>query len=123
MTRPVFGVDLDPAVIEANATRTKSGSLKRNPLLAVYGPGPEGAKCDGRWRHASGETKDGCLACADEAGICCMRLMPSRAVARVAVGTLFADISPETLYDLRARTVDGEPSWVLAFPAVGVWAQ
>ncbi len=52
-----------------------------------------------------------------------MRLMPSRAVARVAVGTLFADISPETLYDLRARTVDGEPSWVLAFPAVGVWAQ
>lgn len=45
MTRPVFGVDLDPAVIEAHATRTKSGSLKRNPLLAVYGPGPEGAKC------------------------------------------------------------------------------
>lgn len=45
MTRPVFGVDLDPAVIEANATRTKSGTLKRNPLLTMYGPGPEGARC------------------------------------------------------------------------------
>lgn len=45
MTRPVFGVDVDPAVIEANATKNKSGSLKRNPLLAVYGPGPDGAQC------------------------------------------------------------------------------
>lgn len=26
---------------------------------------------DGRWQHAAGDTKDGCLACADEAGICC----------------------------------------------------
>lgn len=45
MTRPVFGVDVDLSVIESNATRTKSGSLKRNPLLTVYGPGPDGARC------------------------------------------------------------------------------
>lgn len=79
MTRPVFGVDLDPAVIEANATRTKSGSLKRNPLLAVYGPGPEGAKCDGRWRHASGDDYEGCVACwidQDEEGLTAPNIRP-----------------------------------------------
>lgn len=45
MTRPVFGVDLDPEVIAAHATRTKSGTLKRNPLVSAYGAGPDGAQC------------------------------------------------------------------------------
>jgi len=51
-----------------------------------------------------------------------LRLMPSRSASRVMLGTVYRDIFPDTLYDLRVRTVDGEPSWVFAFPAVGVWA-
>jgi hypothetical protein len=39
------------------------------------------------------------------------------------VGTMFRDVFPETLYSLRVRTIDGEPSWVFAFPAVGAWAR
>lgn len=51
-----------------------------------------------------------------------LRLMPSRAASRVMVGTMFRDVTPESLYSLRVRTIDGEPSWVFAFPAVGAWA-
>ena len=44
----VFGRDRDPSVVDeflhVNAARTKSGSLRTNPLLAL-GPGPEGAMC------------------------------------------------------------------------------
>lgn len=52
-----------------------------------------------------------------------LRLMPSRSASRVMVGTMFRDVFPETLYSLRVRTIDGEPSWVFAFPAVGAWAR
>jgi hypothetical protein len=41
----VFGVDRDPGVPEESKDRTKSGTLRHNPLLAVYGPGPEGMTC------------------------------------------------------------------------------
>ena len=53
MTRPVFGVDRDPGVVESlpagSANRVKNGkgrlgALKVNPML-VHGPGPEGRIC------------------------------------------------------------------------------
>jgi hypothetical protein len=43
MTRPVFGVDRDPANVQG--ARSKSGTLKFNPLRVAYGPGPEGTRC------------------------------------------------------------------------------
>lgn len=52
MTRPTFGKDRDPGVVEDLATIREDGRRHRrsraatsNPLLAVYGPGPDGAKC------------------------------------------------------------------------------
>jgi hypothetical protein len=50
----VFGVDRDPGVVEGlpagSENRVKNGkgrlgAFKVNPLLALYGPGPEGAIC------------------------------------------------------------------------------
>lgn len=47
--RLVFGRDRDPGVVEEvtveGGPRNKDGSLKSNPLLVVYGKGPDGAKC------------------------------------------------------------------------------
>lgn len=49
-----FGRDRDPGVVEealyAGAERVSNGkgrlgAFKENPLITVYGPGPEGAKC------------------------------------------------------------------------------
>ena len=41
----VFGVDRDPGVIEDSGARTKSGTLRFNPVRVALGPGPEGAIC------------------------------------------------------------------------------
>lgn len=45
----IFGIDRDPGVFEEVVTkggaRSKSGTLKSNPLVPVFGPGPEGATC------------------------------------------------------------------------------
>lgn len=43
MTRPVFGVDRDPAAVPGS--RSKSGTLLSNPLRIAYGPGPDGTRC------------------------------------------------------------------------------
>ena len=45
MTRPVFGLDRDPGVTGEMAERSKSGTPKRNPVVAALGPGPEGRIC------------------------------------------------------------------------------
>lgn len=45
MTRPVFGVDRDPGIFESTMARNKSGTLKENPLRALYGPSPDDKKC------------------------------------------------------------------------------
>ena len=53
MSRLVFGVDRDPGVAESligPAYRVKDGkgrvgAFKTNPLIPLYGPGPEGARC------------------------------------------------------------------------------
>lgn len=39
--RPVLGRDRDPGVVEG------TGVKKSNPLVPLYGPGPEGATCGG----------------------------------------------------------------------------
>lgn len=47
--RLVFGRDRDPGVVEElverGGERTKSGTLKRNPMLVVVGKDPENRRC------------------------------------------------------------------------------
>lgn len=59
MSRPVFGVDRDAGVMASLLPRSKSGTLKVNPMPLHYGPGPEGkrcATCVHLERHAYGKT-------------------------------------------------------------------
>lgn len=51
--RLTFGIDRDPGVAEGNGGsadrvsdgKGRLGAYRVNPLLRVYGPGPEGARC------------------------------------------------------------------------------
>lgn len=43
----VFGEDRDPGVLGDMGDRTKSGSMKTNPMVRAYGPGPAGKQCGG----------------------------------------------------------------------------
>lgn len=43
--RLVFGRDRDVSTIEEAMERTKSGTLRGNPCVAAFGPGPDGRVC------------------------------------------------------------------------------
>ena len=67
MSRPVFGVDRDPAAAARWADVRYAGvplSQRQNPLVVAYGPGPEGAVCGScrflKWKGGHSRRYYGC---------------------------------------------------------------